>query len=383
MSERAIFLDRDNTIIEDDGYIGDPAKVKLLPGAATALASMRALGYRLIVVSNQSGVGRGMFKEADVEAVNDEMSRQLKAKAGAYVDASYYCPYHPDATIVDYRIDHDWRKPKPGMLRQAAADFSLDLSQCWMIGDAPRDVAAGAAAGCRTILLRDPDKNPVSNSDAISVTPNFVVKSLADAARIIVREGRTHPAPAPAAASAPTAAAATDAAPAASSHLTLTPPTPDAPGLASAAVDAAAAAAKSAAAPAEAPAPEPGRPSPRRAETPPAPAAQLPSRVMLSSHLEKSLDDLVIQLRQQNRNADLRPDFSYSSIAALLCQLAAAAALLVGMITFFNRTHSLASQADLENAIRSLLAAIVWVGTAVFFQGAVIALLLYSRHKRG
>lgn len=381
MSERAIFLDRDNTIIEDDGYIGDPAKVKLLPGAATALASMRALGYRLIVVSNQSGVGRGMFKETDVEAVNDEMSRQLKAKAGAYVDASYYCPYHPDATIVDYRIDHDWRKPKPGMLRQAAADFSLDLSQCWMIGDAPRDVAAGAAAGCRTILLRDPDKNPVSNSDAISVTPNFVVKSLADAARIIVREGRTHPAPAPVAA-APAAAVVADSAPAPSAHLTLTPPTPDTGGLASAAVDSAAAPAEPVPSPVKAATAESPKPSPRRPEAPP-PAVMPPSRVMLSSHMEKSLEELVIQLRQQNRNADLRPDFSYSSIAALLCQLAAGAALLVGMLTFFNRTHSLASQADLENAIRSLLAAIVWVGVAVFFQGAVIALLLYSRHKRG
>ncbi len=143
MWERAVFLDRDNTIIENDGYLGDPAKVKLLPGAGTALAALRALGYRLIVVSNQSGVARGMFDEAAVEAVNQEMSRQLLEQAGSYVDASYYCPYHPDAPIAEYtQADHDWRKPKPGMLRQAAADFGVDLAQSWMIGDQGRDVWA-------------------------------------------------------------------------------------------------------------------------------------------------------------------------------------------------------------------------------------------------
>src|SRR5437868_1747647 len=99
MPERAVFLDRDDTILDNDGYLGDPAKVKLLPGAASALAALRALGYRLIVVSNQSGVARGMFDEAAVQAVNDEMSRQLREAAGTHVDASYYCPYHPEAVL--------------------------------------------------------------------------------------------------------------------------------------------------------------------------------------------------------------------------------------------------------------------------------------------
>src|SRR5690348_5216237 len=108
MAERAVFLDRDGTIIEDSGYLGDPSRVKLLAGAAAALSALRALGYRLIVVSNQSGVARGMFDETAVEAVNDEMSRQLKQQAGAFVDASYYCPYHPEAPVAAYRVDHDW-----------------------------------------------------------------------------------------------------------------------------------------------------------------------------------------------------------------------------------------------------------------------------------
>src|SRR5688572_20333139 len=128
MAERAVFLDRDNTIIENDGYLGTPSGVKLITGAATALSAIRALGYRLIVVSNQSGVARGMFTENDVEAVNQEMCKQLRDQAAAHIDASYYCPYHPEAVIPEYKIDHDWRKPKPGMLYQAAADFNLDLS---------------------------------------------------------------------------------------------------------------------------------------------------------------------------------------------------------------------------------------------------------------
>lgn len=218
MAERAIFLDRDNTIIEDkEGYLGDPAKVKLLPGAAAAIAAMRELGYRIIVVSNQSGVARGKFNESAVEAVNQEMCRQLRAEGGAEakIDASYYCPYHPTAVLEEFRQDHPWRKPKPGMLLQAAEDFKIDLKQSWMIGDMQRDIAAGVAVGCRTILLRDPAQKDTeaAKSEAKAETqqdkengdgengaprgggtPNFVVQTLIDAARVVAREEKNpHP----------------------------------------------------------------------------------------------------------------------------------------------------------------------------------------------
>ncbi len=188
MPDKAVFLDRDNTIIANDGYLGDPTKVRLLPGAGAAIASLRRLGYRIIVASNQSGVARGMFDEAAVEAVNQEMIRQLREQAAAHVDASYYCPYHPEAVVPEYKVDHEWRKPKPGMLKAAAADFDLDLTRCWMIGDMLRDIAAGAAVHCRTILLGDPEMPPAAGNNEPIITPNFVVRSLADAARIIVRE---------------------------------------------------------------------------------------------------------------------------------------------------------------------------------------------------
>ena len=103
MQERAVFLDRDNTIIANDGYLGDPAMVKLLPGAGVTLASLRRIGYRIIVVSNQSGVARGLFGPADVEAVNEEMGRQLRRQAGAHIDANYFCPFHPSAWMRRHR----------------------------------------------------------------------------------------------------------------------------------------------------------------------------------------------------------------------------------------------------------------------------------------
>ncbi len=200
MAQRAVFLDRDNTIIASDGYLGDPSKVKLIPGAAAALASLRRLGYRIIVVSNQSGVAKGLFDEAAVEAVNAEMVRQLREQAGAAVDASYYCPFHPEAVAPEYRLDHEWRKPRPGMLKAAAQEFDLNLSECWMIGDQPQDIAAGASVGCRTILLSDPERPLDVRENSPAITPNFAVRTLADAARIIVREGNNplrDPAPAP------------------------------------------------------------------------------------------------------------------------------------------------------------------------------------------
>lgn len=151
---RAIFLDRDNTIIENDGDLGDPAKVKLLKGAAAAIASMRGLGYKVIVVTNQGGVARGKYSEDDVNAVHQKINDVIGDMSGSKVDCFYYCPFHPKGSVPEYQREHPWRKPQPGMLLQAAQDFDLDLEQCWMIGDQPRDVQAGKAAGTRTILLR-------------------------------------------------------------------------------------------------------------------------------------------------------------------------------------------------------------------------------------
>jgi len=151
MSDKAIFLDRDDTLIEDPGYINHPDQVKLLDGVAKALIEFGAMGYKLIVVSNQSAVARGIISEKALGEIHNRL-KQLLAKEGVQLDRIYYCPYHPDGAIAKYRKESDWRKPNPGMLLAAADEMDIDLSQSWMIGNSSSDMEAGLQAGCKTIL---------------------------------------------------------------------------------------------------------------------------------------------------------------------------------------------------------------------------------------
>jgi len=184
---RAVFLDRDNTIIHNDGDLGDPQDVRLMKGAAAGIASLRGLGYKIVVVTNQGGVARGNYTEADVEAVHQRISEALKEQAnGAVVDAYYFCPYHPEGTIARYKREHPWRKPQPGMLTQAASDLKLDLSMCWMIGDAPRDIEAGRAAGARTIMIHT-DADPQQLSLDPTGQADFDAHNLVEAARVVAQ----------------------------------------------------------------------------------------------------------------------------------------------------------------------------------------------------
>ncbi len=145
---RAVFLDRDGTIIFDEGYLADASRVRLVPGAASSLRRLRERGALLIVVSNQSGVARGLIRPEQLEAVDAAMDRLL-AQEGVHLDATYYCEHGPDDGC-------SCRKPKPGMLERAAADHGIDLTRSVMIGDKRSDVEAGRAAGCATALLLSP-----------------------------------------------------------------------------------------------------------------------------------------------------------------------------------------------------------------------------------
>jgi D,D-heptose 1,7-bisphosphate phosphatase len=155
MSNKAIFLDRDDTLIEDPGFINHPDQVKLLDGVDKSLIELRSMGYKLIVVSNQSGVARGIVSEKALGEIHDRL-KQLLAEKGAPLDRIYYCPYHPDGVIEKYRKESDRRKPSPGMLLAAADEMDIDLTQSWMIGNSSRDVEAGLKAGCKTILVNHP-----------------------------------------------------------------------------------------------------------------------------------------------------------------------------------------------------------------------------------
>jgi D,D-heptose 1,7-bisphosphate phosphatase len=181
----AVFLDRDNTLIVGNDDLGDPEQVRLTDGAAEGVRALRNAGYAIVVVTNQGGVARGKFAEEDVDAVNQRIAMLVDEEAGEthLIDRFYYCPYHPEAAIDEYRRDHPWRKPHPGMLLQAARDLQLDLSQSWLIGDQARDVQAGRAAGCRTVLITHGTDDPAS--DEADVTE--MASSFAHAVEVVLR----------------------------------------------------------------------------------------------------------------------------------------------------------------------------------------------------
>lgn len=143
-----VFLDRDGTLIELVHHLTDPAEVALVPGAGEALARLRAAGWPVILVTNQSVIGRGLLTEAGLARVHDEMHRQL----GFKLDGIYFCPLKPTQTDPAV-IEDPMRKPGPGMLLEAAEKQSLNLADSWMVGDTVSDIEAGRNAGCRTILV--------------------------------------------------------------------------------------------------------------------------------------------------------------------------------------------------------------------------------------
>lgn len=150
-SRAAAFLDRDGVIIKDTHFVKSPGQVTLLDGAAAAIRVL-ASDYYIVVVTNQSGIARGHLGEQDLVEINNEMFRQLNAQ-GAFVDAVYACPHHPEADVEEYKLACSCRKPEPGLILCAAKDHGLDLGRSFVVGDTPRDVEAGMSAGIPGILV--------------------------------------------------------------------------------------------------------------------------------------------------------------------------------------------------------------------------------------
>lgn len=175
----AVFLDRDNTLIANDGDLGDPSALRLLDGVPESLMRLRGRGFKLIVITNQGGVARGRYHCEDVERVHAALSTMLDDAAGVkgLIDGYVYCPFHPEGTVQAFRREHSWRKPQPGMLLHAAQEHDLDLAACWMIGDQPRDAEAGRAAGCKTVLI---------NSESPSA--DVVTTTLAEAVDVVLKK---------------------------------------------------------------------------------------------------------------------------------------------------------------------------------------------------
>lgn len=197
MSTKAIFMDRDDTLIEDPGYLSDQGQVKLLPGVPWALIQLKDMGYKLVVVTNQSAVARGIITENVLRKIHDRLE-YLLAQQNARLDAIYYCPYHPEGSVAKFRRDSDCRKPNPGMLLMAADELDIDLAESWMIGNAGHDVEAGLRAGCKTILIDLPSRQKQVRPD--DPAPHYRAVNIAEAANIIKKYNRRpedSPAPEP------------------------------------------------------------------------------------------------------------------------------------------------------------------------------------------
>jgi len=185
-ASRAVFLDKDGTLIHDVPYNVNPHLIKLTSGALQGLSELHLNGYRLIVVSNQSGVARGYFTEEALQPVHAELTRLL-ATRGIPLDGFFYCPHHPQGLVPRYRRRCLCRKPQPGLLVQAADRLGIDLHASWMIGDILDDVEAGRRAGCRTVLIDNGNETEWdASTDRI---PNVLAADLAEAAERILSAG--------------------------------------------------------------------------------------------------------------------------------------------------------------------------------------------------
>lgn len=160
--QKAVFLDRDGTLNRHDGFLTDIEDFTLIDGVAQAVKAINASGYLAIVITNQPVVARGEVTFAELDTIHQKMETLL-GREGAYLDAVYFCPHHPhkgyEGEVPELKIECECRKPKPGMILQAARDFHIDLSASWMVGDSDRDVLAGKNAGCKTVLLSDREEN--------------------------------------------------------------------------------------------------------------------------------------------------------------------------------------------------------------------------------
>ncbi len=172
---KVVFLDRDDTVIDDPSYLTKPEQLKLMPGATDALRRLRLLGYKLIIITNQSGVARGMITEDDLEKIHERLLSMLAAES-VKIEKVYHCPFHPEGIIEEYKKESFLRKPNPGMLFAARDELNIDLEQSWMIGDSYRDISAGKAAGCSTILINPPTNprkrkpdDPAADYEAVNI----------------------------------------------------------------------------------------------------------------------------------------------------------------------------------------------------------------------
>ncbi len=180
---KAIFIDKDGTLIKDIPYNINPEKMKLNPGAVDLLRYAQKKGYKIIIISNQSGVARGLFKENELKKAIARLEKLLN-KRHISIDDFLYCPHHPEGKIIDYAFSCDCRKPSPGLIMKAKTKYNIDTSQSWMIGDILNDIEAGNNAGCYTALVHNGGETIWETGNATRL-PHVIVSRLDQLIKII------------------------------------------------------------------------------------------------------------------------------------------------------------------------------------------------------
>ncbi len=183
MASKAVFFDKDGTLVEDIPYDIDPDRIRLMPNALEALRLLQDHGYQLIVVTNQSGIARGFFGEYELHEVRKRIC-ELLSPAGVALTDFYYCPHHPEGKIAKYAVNCFCRKPQPGLLYRAALEHDIRLADSWLVGDILHDVEAGNRAGCKTVLINNHHETEWDLNTMRR--PRFTVKNLESAARSIL-----------------------------------------------------------------------------------------------------------------------------------------------------------------------------------------------------
>ncbi len=196
MVTKAVFLDRDGVINEliyypEQGIIDSPftvAQFKLLPGVGEAINRLHEIGYKVVLVSNQPGIAKEHMSEGTFDRIREKMKAEL-AKKGSFLDGEYYCFHHPEAKVERLKVNCECRKPKPGLLLQAAKEMGIELFQSWMIGDRLVDVKAGKEAGCKTILLGRTKCELCRLMDEENARPDYITTNLTEAVQAILSKG--------------------------------------------------------------------------------------------------------------------------------------------------------------------------------------------------
>lgn len=182
---KAVFLDKDGTIIEDVGYMQTPEQIRFIPGSIEAIKMLNEAGYKVVIISNQAGVARGLVTEDMLQTIDKVLHKRI-LNGGAHVDGIYYCPHHPEYGVYPYKQVCECRKPHPGLIKRAQRDLEINLSQSYMIGDKATDIEAGKRAGTKTIFVLTGQGK--EQKEKLKEKPDYITNNLLQATTWILSQ---------------------------------------------------------------------------------------------------------------------------------------------------------------------------------------------------